>query len=200
MNRNTLDLLEKRRSVYHLGKNVSLSKDEIIDLIESVIYRLPSAFNCQSTRVAIFFGEEHDKLWDLTEEKERNIPKSEEALNKFNTRLALFRKSLGTVLFFEDQNVLEQTSKEKNVNEERVSQWSHEHQGASTVAVWTALAENDIGANLQHYIFNIRDAVHEVWDIPKHWKLYAQLIFGSIEEPGIVKEKVDICKRVKVFG
>lgn len=130
-------------------------------------------------------------------EKEARTP---EEFTKLKDRLELFNKSYGTVLFFEDQNVIKETCEKFNVSIERMQQWSHEHQGAATVAIWTTLADNNIGANLQHYIHNIRKEVQETWDIPEHWQLYAQMIFGSIEAPGRDKEKVDIDKRVKVFG
>lgn len=46
--------------------------------------------------------------------------------------------------------------------------------------VWTALANSDIGANLQHYNPLIDDAVRQAFNIPNNWELVAQMPFGGI--------------------
>jgi len=64
---NFLNAIKSRRSIYALGRNVSLSELEIEDLIKEAVKASPSAFNAQSTRVVILFGDAHEKLWDVTE-------------------------------------------------------------------------------------------------------------------------------------
>ena len=34
----------------------------------SAVLHTPSAFNSQSARIVVLFGEDHKKLWDITEE------------------------------------------------------------------------------------------------------------------------------------
>lgn len=67
------------------------------------------------------------------------------------------------------------------------------------LAVWTALAAENVGASLQHYNPVVDDKVHAEWEIPSSWKLRAQLVFGSIEAPASEKSYIDDSSRFKVF-
>ncbi len=66
--------------------------------------------------------------------------------------------------------------------------WSEQGQGIADFAVWTALAENNLGANLQHYNPIIDDQISTAFDVPSNWRLRAQMPFGSIEAPAGAKE------------
>ena len=59
--------LQNRRSIYDLGHNVTLSNEELTALIKEAIKESPTAFNAQSTRAVILFGDAHEKLWEMTE-------------------------------------------------------------------------------------------------------------------------------------
>lgn len=61
------ELLKNRRSIYGLGKNVSLSNDNIVSLVKEAVKESPSSFNSQTSRVVVLFNESHDKLWDIVE-------------------------------------------------------------------------------------------------------------------------------------
>ena len=65
---NFVNLLKNRRSIYDLGKNTSLSNEEIVSLVTEVVRESPTAFNSQSQRVVFLFDEAHEKLWKMTEE------------------------------------------------------------------------------------------------------------------------------------
>ena len=67
-------------------------------------------------------------------------------------------------------------------------------------AVWLLLAENNIGANIQHYSPLIDAGVAKEWNIPESWKLHGQMPFGSIVASPDVKENLDGEERFKVFG
>lgn len=56
------DTLKNRRSIYHLGRNVSLSNEELTTLIKEAIKESPTAFNAQSTRAVILFGDAHENF------------------------------------------------------------------------------------------------------------------------------------------
>ena len=58
-------LAEKRRSVYALSDQLPVSNDEIVKLVEHAVLHTPSSFNSQSTRIAVLFGDDHNKLWQL---------------------------------------------------------------------------------------------------------------------------------------
>jgi uncharacterized protein len=66
--------------------------------------------------------------------------------------------------------------------------------------VWTALAEQNIGASLQHYNPIIDEEVAQTFDIPSTWKLNAQLVFGSIEAPAGEKAFMNDEERFKSFN
>ena len=51
MQTHVIDLLKKRRSIYNLGKNVSLSDDDISTLVKEAVKESPTSFNSQSSRV-----------------------------------------------------------------------------------------------------------------------------------------------------
>ena len=66
-------------------------------------------------------------------------------------------------------------------------------------AVWTALEEMGLGANLQHYNPLIDEPIKQIFDLPESWDLTAQLVFGEkLEEPEPL-DKVPTGTRVKIF-
>lgn len=65
MNTRYLDILKERRSIYNLGKNVTLSESDINQLVETAVRESPTSFNAQTTRAVILYGEKHDQLWDI---------------------------------------------------------------------------------------------------------------------------------------
>ena len=78
--------------------------------------------------------------------------------------------------------------------------WSEHSTGIAQFAVWTALAEQNIGASLQHYNPIIDDEAAAAFDIPANWKLRAQLVFGSIEAPAGEKTFMEDSERFKSFN
>lgn len=69
--------------------------------------------------------------------------------------------------------------------------WAEQGIGGAQQAVWAVLAEQNIGASLQHYNPLIDDAIHEAFALSKEWKLRAQMPFGSIEAPAGEKDYLD---------
>lgn len=67
------------------------------------------------------------------------------------------------------------------------------------LTVWTALAEENLGATLQHYNPLIDTAVANEWQLPKSWKLIAQMPFGTIENQPDDKEFISDLQRQLVF-
>jgi predicted oxidoreductase (fatty acid repression mutant protein) len=47
------------------------------------------------------------------------------------------------------------------------------------LAVWGGLAQDGLGASLQHYSELIEGDVKQKFDIPENWKLMAQMPFGN---------------------
>ncbi len=197
----TFNALQKqRRSIYNLGKNVALSKEKLNELIKETIRNTPSSFNSQSSRAVVLFGAEHEKLWNIVLDTLRKIVPAE-AFAATETKVTnCFKAGFGSVLYFEDQSVVEGLQQKFPSYADNFPIWSEQSGGMAQYAVWLALAEVGLGATLQHYNPIIDQAVAEAWDIPTNWKLRAQMPFGSIEAPAGEKTYIDEEVRFKVFG
>lgn len=199
MNQDYLALLKQRRSIYALGKDISLSDEQVIELAEAVIAESPTAFNSQTTRAVFLFGAEHDKLWDLIATRlEREVP-DPEAFKKTQAKLATFKAGHGTILYYTDMAVVHELEKNFPLYRDNFLDWSEQGQGIMTVGVWTSLANNGIGASLQHYNPLIDEAVATAFDIPQDWRLRAQMPYGSIEAPAPSKDYLPADQRFRVF-
>lgn len=198
---NTLQqLAEKRRSIYALSNQLPVSNDEVVKLVEHAILHTPSSFNSQSTRVVVLFGEEHQKLWNITEETLHAIVGDEEKFKSTKDKIAGFKAGAGTIMFFEDQSVVKSMQENAPLYADKFPIWAHQTNAMHQYVIWTALASIDVGANLQHYNPIIDDKVAEAWNIDKDWTLNAQMVFGAIEQPAGDKTFKPVKERMKVFG
>ena len=69
MSLTTLHQIAKtRRSIYMLNDQLPTSKDVVVEAISHAVLHTPSAFNSQSSRLVVLFGEDHQKLWQITED------------------------------------------------------------------------------------------------------------------------------------
>ncbi|WP_180130952.1 nitroreductase family protein [Acinetobacter sp. YH12072] len=194
-----LDHIKKRRSIYAIGKNVSLDQAEIEHIIKEAVKHSPSSFNSQSSRVVILFGQSHDTFWHIVRETLRDLV-SADAFEATNSKIDGFAAGYGTALFYEDQNVIKGMQEKFALYADNFPIWSEHASGIAQFATWTALAEHNIGASLQHYNPIIDEEVAQTFSIPSNWKLRAQLVFGSIEAPPGEKTFVDDAERFKTFA
>lgn len=194
-----IQALKKRRSIYALGNNLSQSPEEISTLVKDVVRESPTAFNSQTQRVVFLFGDAHKKLWTLTENALKPLTPSE-AFPNTQAKLQGFAQGAGTVLFFEDMDIVKSLQEQFELYAENFPIWSEQGSGLTQANVWTALAQENIGANLQHYNPVIDEAVAKEWSIPSPWKLRAQLVFGSIEAPAGEKEYMKDSERFLEFN
>ncbi|WP_207940290.1 nitroreductase [Enterococcus sp. DIV2402] len=195
---NFLNALQNRRSIYAIGRNVSLSETEIEELIKDAVKASPSAFNAQSTRAVILFGDAHEKLWDLTEAALEPLTPAE-AFEGTKQKLASFKAGFGTVLFFYNQDTVTNLQEQFALYADNFPVWAEQSNGIATANTWTVLAEAGIGASLQHYNPVIDEAVAKEWNIPANWKLRSQLVFGSKEAEAGEKEYLADEERFRVF-
>ena len=193
-------LAEKRRSVYALSDQLPVSNDEIVKLVEHAVLHTPSSFNSQSTRIAVLFGDDHNKLWQLTEDTLHDIVDNEEQFAATKQKMDGFKAGAGTILFFEDHSVVRDMQAAAPLYADKFPIWAHQTNAMHQYIIWTALASIDVGANLQHYNPIIDDKVAEAWDVDKDWELVAQMVFGAIEHPAGDKAFEPLDKRFKVFG
>ncbi len=193
-------LIEKRRSIYSLSDQLPVSNDDVVKLIEHALLHVPSSFNSQSTRLIVLFGDDHKRLWDMTEEILRVIVSDEEKFQITKAKIAGFKAAAGTVLFFEDQAVVRGMQDAAPLYADNFPIWADQTNAMHQYTIWTALASVDIGANLQHYNPIIDQKVAETWNVNADWELSAQLVFGAIEQPAGDKAFKPLDERMKVFG
>lgn len=199
METKVIEILKNRRSIYNIGKNVSLSDEDIVSLVKAVVKESPSSFNSQTSRAVVLFGDQHQKLWDLTEEAVvASIPEGQETASTV-AKMDSFRAGYGTVLFFEDYDVVRALQEQFALYADNFPVWAEQSTGIASMSVWAAFAENNIGASLQHYNPLIDDKVAETWGLPKNWVLRGQMPFGSIEEAAGEKEYMNDEERFRVF-
>ena len=89
MKNELISLAKQRRSIYALGKNVSFTNEEISTLVKDTIKNLPTAFNNQTTRAIITFGESHDKVWNIVLARLRKEVKDDDAFAKTTAKTLL---------------------------------------------------------------------------------------------------------------
>ena len=193
------DALAKRHSQYALGKNLPISKEEVTTLIQDVVKLSPSSFNSQSSRVVILHGAESEKFWGFVKEALRKIV-PEDNFASTDKRISGFAAGAGTVLFYEDQDVVKSLQEKFALYAENFPTWSEHSTGMAQLSVWTALANADIGASLQHYNPLVDEVTAAEWNIPATWKMRAQMPFGSNEGPTADKERMSDAERFRVFG
>ncbi|MDO1509068.1 MULTISPECIES: nitroreductase family protein [unclassified Neisseria] len=190
---------ETRRSVYALNKNLPLPAAEVAEIIKHAVLHTPSSFNSQSTRVVVLFGAEHEKLWQFAEDALRAIVPAEN-FEPTKQKLDMFKAAAGSVLFFEDQNVVKGLQERFPSYADNFPIWAEHADAMHQYAVWTTLAAAGIGANLQHYNPLIDNAVAQEWSVPANWTLRAQMVFGGIDAPAGEKTFEPLEGRLKVFG
>ena len=193
-------IAETRRSIYMLNDQLPVSKDEVVKLVEHAVLHTPSSFNSQSSRLVVLFGEDHQKLWQITEDLLCAMVNDDEKFKSTADKMAMFKAGAGTILYFEDQSVVKGLQEQFPLYAHNFPVWAEHTSAMHQYAIWNALAALNIGANLQHYNGVIDEKVAETWNIDSNWKLIAQMVFGGITAPAGEKTFEPIEKRLKVYG
>lgn len=189
------NLYQNRRSQYVLGKNLPISEQEAIEIIENAVKYSPSAFNSQSAHAVVLLGENHQKVWDITYSQLEKLLPTDEAKAATKGKIDSFAAAYGTILFFEDHDVVKGLQEQFPAYAENFPIWSEQSTGIASFAVWNALAEAGVGANIQHYNPLIDADVAKEWNIPANLVLRAQMPFGEIVQPAAPIERTN---RVRV--
>ena len=191
--------IKQRRTIYAVGKSVALTPEQIESVIKEAVNHSPSAFNSQTSRIVTLFGESHLQFWNVVRETLRKIV-PEAAFEGTNAKINSFAAGYGTVLFYEDQDVVKSLQEQFALYADNFPVWSEHSSAIAQFAVWTALSEQNIGASLQHYNPIVDAEIAEIFYIPANWKLRAQLVFGSIEAPAGEKTFMAEADRFKTFN
>lgn len=190
---------DERRSIYALGNELPVEPQAIVNMAERVLLHTPSAFNSQSSRLVVLFGAEHQKLWDIAEEKLRAAV-GDGDFSGTKQKLDGFRAAAGTVLFYEDKNVTESLQEQFALYADRFPVWAQQTSAMHQYAMWTELRTLNVGANLQHYNPLVDEDAAKAFAIPDSWELVAQMPFGNIVEPAGEKTYQPVSERMKVLG
>ena len=146
------------------------------------------------------FGDEHERLWEIVKSALAAIIDSNSVQKSFEKIDASFAAGTGTVLFFEDQAVIQSMQRQWPQFAMNFPAWSEQSSGMAQFAVWTTLAEVDLGASLQHYNPLIDEAVRTEWKLPLEWSLRAQMPFGSNQGPLPEKTYINDEERFRCFS
>ena len=184
----TIKLLESRRSVYAISDVLPIDESELTDTVLNVIEFVPDAFNMKSQRIVLALGDKHKELWDRIY-KAFDGKVSEKKIKEF-------KAGYGTALFFIDDDVLKKLQEQEPLYADNIPIWAEQSNGMMQFSVWTALSELKIGANLQHYNPIIDDKVRELFNLPKSYRLCAQMPFGGIIAIPCPKGNQEAAKRL----
>ncbi|OBZ16649.1 MULTISPECIES: nitroreductase family protein [Bacillales] len=193
-----LDAVKSRRTFYGISKEAVISDDKIVEIVQEAVKHTPSSFNSQSARVVVLLGDNHDKLWDIATNTLRAIVPADQ-FEATEQKMGSFKSGYGTVLFFEDKNVVDGLMASFPSYAQNFPIWSQQSSGMHQLVVWTALEKEGFGASLQHYNPLIDTEVKTTWSLPDSWQLVAQMPFGKPTAAPGEKAFQPIDERVKVF-
>lgn len=165
------EAMAARRSYYTIGNESTITDEELVGLIKSAVKHVPSAFNSQSTRVVLLLKEEHKKLWQIVKEEVKKVAPAEGFKATEEKIDGCFAAGYGTILFFEEQEVVEGLQKAFPLYQENFPVWSQQANAMHQFAIWTMLEDVGLGASLQHYNPLIDQRVSQEWNLPATWKL-----------------------------
>ena len=192
--------LESRHSVYGFDREKPVAQDKVVEIVEKALTLVPSSFNCQSTRIVVLFGEHHKKLWDITLDALGKVTDEKQFAKTEKKIRGDFQSGYGTILFFEDSAVVKGLQEQFSLYADRFPVWSEHTAAMHQFTVWVALAQEGLGASLQHYHPLIDDAVRKEWHVPDSWRLTAQMPFGKPLSAPEEKEHMAMAERLKVFS
>lgn len=199
MKRTFEDALEGRRSYYNISNGSPVADYEIVHVLHQVVKHVPSAFNSQTTRLVLLLGDEHAKFWNIVKNTLKKIVPDDVFVKTENKINRSFASGYGTVLFWEDTEVVNNFMTTYPLYADNFKTWSQQTSGMHQFTVWTMLENLGFGASLQHYNPLVDEEVKGVWHLPKEWTLVAQMPFGMPIAAPEEKTYKPLEERVKVF-
>jgi len=198
MSKDFKQAMEERRSIYGICSENTVSNERVLEIVKNSTKYVPTAFNSQSTRIGVLFGEKNKKMWKIVMDTLKEIvppdkfAPTEEKINGFAA-------GCGTLLFFDEKTVTQGLADEFEAYKDNFPIWAEQANGMLQFAIWTQLEAEGLGVNLQHYNPIIDAAVKKEFNIPDAWRLIAQMPFGKPTALPGEKEFVPIEERVLVL-
>ncbi|MBK5720270.1 nitroreductase family protein [Dysgonomonas sp. Marseille-P4677] len=199
MKRDFKDAIKNRRTYYSINDKSPISDEAIKEIIDFAVLNVPSSFNSQSSRIVLLLNDNHKKLWNIVKDVLRKIvpadafPATESKIDN------AFAAGYGTILFFEDQSVVEGLQNAFPSYKDNFPVWSQHTSAMHQLTIWTMLEDAGLGASLQHYNPIIDEEVAKAFNLNPKWKLIAQMPFGTPNSQPGAKEFQPLDKRVLVF-
>ena len=156
-----------------------INKEDIQKIIQSALRLYPSPFNSQSARIVLLFDESHQKFWSIVLSKLLSTASAEKH-EAIRHKIATFTAGAGTVLFYMDTSIIKQQEEKFPLYAANFKNWGYQSNAILQFMIWSALANQDVGASLQHYNPIIDKEVKTAFKIPDDWELVAQMPFGGI--------------------
>lgn len=197
--RNLKEALRHRRSYYDIKAESPITDEAIEEIVRYAVKHIPSAFNSQSTRAVLLLGEHHIALWEIVKNALRPLV-SVEAFPQTEAKVdRCFAAGYGTVLFFEDTDVVKSMQQQFPLYADNFPVWSQHTSAMHQLAVWTMLEDAGFGASLQHYNPLIDQQIRTKWELPDSWHLVAQMPFGTPGSEPQEKTFQPLDERVRIF-
>lgn len=191
--------VKKRRTIYTLSRKSSIPDGRIQEILKDALLHAPTPFHGQFGRIILLLEKSHDELWDAIKEVLRKMAVNPEAFAKTEEKIAGFKNAYGTVLFFNDTDVVKKFQNDYPLYRDAFAEWSLVASGMLEHIVWTSFAMEGMGASLQHYNPLIDEWVAGKTGAPKNWKLLAQMPFGVPAADAPPKEFLPLDTRFKVM-
>ncbi|KAH7130785.1 Nitroreductase-like protein [Dendryphion nanum] len=196
-----LTAVANRRSIYALTKNLSTPTSRILEIVTHALKHTPSPFNVRSARCIVLFGPDHDALWQHAFQVVQDSTPA--ALNILGPKIKGYEAAAGSVLVFDSTEAFTHLTPRFSAISKQFPEWEEHSSGMHQFIVWTALEEEGLGCNLQHYQPGIVPFVREKYGVPEDWKLKCQLVFGGLQEGverPVEKEKTWLEESLRVYG
>jgi Predicted oxidoreductase related to nitroreductase len=189
--------LQNRRSCYKINAKSPISDAQIEKIIDFALMTLPTAFNSQSSRLVLLLGEQHKKLWNgITLDALRPLTPADH-FPQTTAKINSFASGYGTVLFYEDQKVVQGLQAQFPTYANNFPGWARDASAMCQLTIWTMLEDAGLGASLQHYNPLIDAEICKTWGIDSDWLLLSQMPFGGVVEMPNASDKQPVEGRRK---
>ncbi|TSI05157.1 nitroreductase family protein [Lysinibacillus sp. BW-2-10] len=191
---NYFEAIKNRRSIHALEDVAVITDEQVVEIVETALNHVPTAFNGQETRAVVVFGDEHKELWNRIEETAREKNGNGD-FSRTEARINGFRNGHGTVLYFQDTAITKGLQEKFPQLHQELDEWAQQNQGMLQYAIWTGLEVVGYAASLQHMKAELKDE----WNIPISWKPIAQMPFGKQAQELNNKEIVPVQEKLIVI-
>ncbi|MDT4035909.1 nitroreductase family protein, partial [Staphylococcus hominis] len=88
--------IENRRTIYKTKTSISISDEELEEMIEHIVKYMPSAFNSQSTRIVLLLNDQHIKFWENAKTVLKDVMGPDRDFEPTDQRINGFEHAYGT--------------------------------------------------------------------------------------------------------